>query len=124
MKTKILLIIIFFLCFNSCSINPNSKCKITNLNECQQIKIDNKTLKYVSRLRIKFEGNNNGRAEILLSNIESDNNGIKIELPKNFDKIITLDWYSNECYITYTPYEIKNSDTDEMILIRYEFISL
>ncbi|MBP5575214.1 MAG: hypothetical protein J6X67_00405 [Treponema sp.] len=111
--------------FFSCKTTPKNFFKITNTEESQVILLETLTEKNVFKLRIEIEGNINGNAEILINDVDSrDGTGMKFDLePKNLGKILDMDWYSNQCYITYIPNEIISPSSGE-ILIRYEFLAM
>jgi hypothetical protein len=121
-KLRFFLVMMLF-SFFSCKMKPKNLCKITNIQESQSILLENQDGKNVFKLRLKIEENINGNAQFLINDNNQKGSGLKFDLKKTSKEILSVDWYSNQCYFYYIPDKINSPNSGE-ILIWYEFLTM
>ena len=123
MNTKIrqLFIYVMLFFFFSCKTIPSESYVITDVMSAKEITLENPKKESVFKLNIEVLGEIKGKAYILISESSSEQkNNIRIDLENKFSKNLSIDWYSDQCFINYVPVEIKNFDSSQ-IIIKYRF---
>ena len=123
MNTKIrqLFIYVMLFFFFSCKTIPSESYVITDVMSAKEITLENPKKESVFKLNIEVLGEIKGMAYILISESSSEQkNNIRIDLENKFSKNLSIDWYSDQCFINYVPVEIKNFDSSQ-IIIKYRF---
>ena len=123
MKNKLFILIVFLQFFiMSCETNHLYSYEIKDLLTQTQIILKSED-KNIFKLNLEIKGSIVGEAYLLINDVaDNSENGLRIDLENEFDKKKLIDWYSNNCFITYIPKQIKKSDTNR-IEIKYSFCS-
>ena len=120
-KIKQLFIYVMLFCFVSCKTIPSESYVITDVMSAKEITLETPKKESVFKLNIEVLGEIKGKAYILISESSSkQKNNIRIDLENKFSKNLSVDWYSDQCFINYVPVEIKNFDSSQ-IIIKYRF---
>lgn len=120
-KIKQLFIYVMLFCVVSCKTIPSESYVITDVMSAKEITLENLKKESVFKLNIEVLGEIKGKAYILISESSSEQkNNIRIDLENKFSKNLSIDWYSDQCFINYVPVEIKNFDSSQ-IIIKYRF---
>ena len=122
---KIRLIVLFVLLqffILSCTTSSTYSYEIKDLLTSTQIILQGEN-KNIFKLNLEIKGNIDGNAYLLISDsVESSENSLQIDLENEFDKKVMIDWYSNNCFVTYVPRQIKKLDIN-YVEIKYSFLS-